>query len=785
MLRLWVAAKYKHVSGKRFCMDTGQNLSAARRHYRQNLLNDRITFKVQKTVFEKLVVETGSVNQLELSLHVKEPLYAQRGAVGVVLRKIAVESSAQQRRLSHAFGSQQQNALVLDFRARQRVSSFGIGVQIGVQICLGHRANAARGSPSAADILIFDDGFGFVAPLRDRRGCRAGSTRRRCTMSDQKKKTASSSSGDSDARIEPSDAKCSEKETTAARADDDRVMQDVVAPPRSRLTRGQLLPGGASVPDLAVLRAHLIREGRIEEKLFLEIIEQATRIFRAEPNVLELKAPITVCGDIHGQFFDLDRLFGDEYGGKPREASYLFLGDYVDRGCFSTEVVAFLFCHKIVYKNRFHMLRGNHECRQLTAHFNFKDECLYKYSETVYNAVMNSFDCLPLAAVIHSGQNETAQSFFCVHGGLSPDITTIEDIDSISRYKETPRDGPMCDLLWSDPFDEEKGGPTDDSDEEADSDEALETEWFSHNETRQCSYKYGHEAVKQFLEENNVTSVIRAHEAQHEGFKIHMQKGGAAPKVITIFSAPNYCDVFHNKGAILRLSEGALGIKQFREVPHPYYLPNFMDVFEWSLPFVAEKVTDMLQSVLEPDDDDVDHVSSEAERRIRARGGMLRKKVRAVGRVLRLLKLLRRHKKLLSALKRLTPNHELPIGVLHSGFDGIKRALIGFDTANKRQTPNEPTPSPKLIPKKERRRSRRFSRTSRTSVGSHASHSRRRSSVIKIDFVGLREESKNPIQPAAPVPEGVDVDSMSDGVTRAQDSVASITAVADMSLSEE
>ena len=208
----------------------------------------------------------------------------------------------------------------------------------------------------------------------------------------------------------------------------------------------------------------------------------------------------------------------------------------------------------------------------------------------------------------------------------------------------------MCDLLWSDPCDEDKKPAVDDSDSE----EALETDWFSYNQTRQCSYLYGVEAVKQFLEENNITSIIRAHEAQGEGFKIHMREGGAAPKVITIFSAPNYCDIYGNKGAILRLSDGALGIKQFREVPHPYYLPNFMDVFEWSLPFVAEKgkknifivrlkckicnikkmyyvlVTDMLASIIEIPSDEEEEDVSEAKKNIIKRSGLLKKKVMAV-----------------------------------------------------------------------------------------------------------------------------------------------------------
>jgi len=498
-------------------------------------------------------------------------------------------------------------------------------------------------------------------------------------------------------------------EGKASTGDDDRVMKDVIAPPRHRLTAEQLFPKKAEKPDLKVLRDHLLKEGRIEEKVFMEVVRRAKEQFKKEPNVLTLRVPITVCGDVHGQFFDLDRLFGGEYGGDPASSTYLFLGDYVDRGCFSTEVVMYLFCMKITYGDNFCMLRGNHECRQLTAHFNFKDECKYKYSEELYDQIMDTFDCLPLAAVVYSGSGENEQAFFCVHGGLSPDITTIEEIDDIHRFKETPRDGPMCDLLWSDPCDDDKKPAADDSDSE----EALETDWFSYNQTRQCSYLYGVEAVKQFLEENNVTSIIRAHEAQTEGFKIHMREGGAAPKVITIFSAPNYCDIFGNKGAILRLSDGALGIKQFREVPHPYYLPNFMDVFEWSLPFVAEKVTDMLSAILEcPSDESEDDETSPARSRLIARSGILKKKARAVSKYLRMMAILRKMAGPIQHLKTLTPNKKLPLGLLQQGPSAIHRAVLGFQAAKKLDAPiNDALPGASPVSKTDRRRrSRRFSK---------------------------------------------------------------------------
>lgn len=500
--------------------------------------------------------------------------------------------------------------------------------------------------------------------------------------------------------------------------DSDRIVKDVVPPPRHPLAHDKLFTSKGKV-NLKNLTEHLLKEGRLAKADALIIISECAKRWKREPNILELKDPITVCGDVHGQYFDLLRLI--EAGGRPEETTYLFLGDYVDRGCFSTEVIFYMMSHKIVYENSWYMLRGNHECRHLTSFFNFKEECLYKYDEEIYDEIMNAFDNLPIAATIN-------KKFLCVHGGLSPDISSLKDIMDVDRFREVPREGAFCDLLWADPVDTDKD--KDDGDSDGDDEP---TTWFAYNDTRQCSYLFGIDAVKTFLTKNKLTAIIRAHEAQLEGYKMHMvNETSGIPRVITIFSAPNYCDVYKNKGAVLKFDNELLNIRQFVCSPHPYYLPNFMDVFTWSLPFVAEKVTDMLTNVLavEPDDDaqgapsatsgaetvavpatDVNKAKGGKATMLQRRGGILREKVLAATRLMRMFKTMREERENLLKLKQLTPSGTVPFGLIRQGPDAIAKALSSFSGAQNADKVNERMPGSVASPRSSRERNRAFSAT--------------------------------------------------------------------------
>ncbi|KAI8836062.1 Metallo-dependent phosphatase-like protein [Chytriomyces cf. hyalinus JEL632] len=452
----------------------------------------------------------------------------------------------------------------------------------------------------------------------------------------------------------------------------ERYCKDVEAPATFIPTNEQFFSKkDPTKPDLEFLKNHFAREGRISQEQALLILRKTTEILSNEPTLLDIAAPITVCGDVHGQFFDLMKLF--EVGGDPATTRYLFLGDYVDRGYFSIECVLYLWALKWWYPETLFLLRGNHECGHLTEYFTFKLECTHKYSEDVYDNCIESFCALPLAAVMN-------KQFLCIHGGLSPEMNTLDDIRNIDRFMEPATHGLMCDILWSDPVE--------------DFGQERTSEFFMHNSVRGCSYFFTYNAACAFLERNNLLSIIRAHEAQDIGYKMYRKtRTTGFPSVITIFSAPNYLDVYNNKAAVLKYENNVMNIRQFNCSPHPYWLPNFMDVFTWSLPFVGEKITDMLLGILDScSKEELDNGEKIELSESDARKQVVKNKIKAIGRMAVVFKVLREEKEKISELKGLMGTGQLPAGTLAAGAEGIKNAISSFEQAKRADRDNEKLP---------------------------------------------------------------------------------------------
>lgn len=250
-------------------------------------------------------------------------------------------------------------------------------------------------------------------------------------------------------------------------------------------------------------------------------------IFLNQPTLLRLEAPIKVLGDIHGQFKDL-MTFLDQ--GLPVHLSqYLFLGDYVDRGEQSLETILYLFCLKIKFPNQVFILRGNHESNEINKFYGFHAECRKRVSGKVIKGFSRCFSVLPLAAVI-------SDKIFCVHGGISPKLKLVEEIERIKRpiLESELFSGLACDLLWSDPNPDIAG--------------------FIFNEERKLSHMFGSDVLDEFLEINGFDLLCRAHQVMEDGYLFMW-----GWKLITIFSAPNYCNLSNNSGAMITFDEHLTG----------------------------------------------------------------------------------------------------------------------------------------------------------------------------------------------------------------------------------
>lgn len=228
-------------------------------------------------------------------------------------------------------------------------------------------------------------------------------------------------------------------------------------------------------------------------------------VFLSQPCLLELEAPLKICGDVHGQYSDLLRLF--EYGGFPPDANYLFLGDYVDRGKQGLEVICLLLAYKVKYPENFFMLRGNHECSSISRIYGFYDECKRRYNIKVWRVFCDVFNCLPFAAIVD-------EKVFCIHGGPSPELKDMQQIMAIKRPTDIPDVGMLCDFLWSDPDAEVAG-------------------WGEND--RGVSYTYGTDVVAAFLEKFDFDLIVRAHQVVENGYEFFGKR-----QLVTVFSAPNY-----------------------------------------------------------------------------------------------------------------------------------------------------------------------------------------------------------------------------------------------------
>lgn len=465
----------------------------------------------------------------------------------------------------------------------------------------------------------------------------------------------------------------------------DRVAADVPRPPHRPLSEDLLFPKGEahieSRPDWRALKAHLAAGGVVSKEHFLKLTNLAAALMRRdyigkEPNLLNVQDPAALIGDIHGQFYDFLKVL--ELAGHPTKNKLIFMGDYVDRGMYSCEVLLLLYSLKVCYPERVILLRGNHECRQLTLYFNFRQECLSKYDDQVYEAIMDSFDCMPLACILNG-------RYFIVHGGLSPELKTIDDINRIQRFAEPPRSGSMCDILWADPVEQEDGNSATD---------------YETNSNRGCSFIYNSSACKRFLTRNSLLTVIRAHEAQLNGYRFYnWVMCGSFPAVITLFSAPNYCNVYKNLGAIAKIRKGQLEIKQFSFSEQPYSLPDYLDAFSWSLPFVIEKVLAIFLQIASPVIEEEasptqlprqKSLSSSSPERQRAYS--LRKKVQSMSKMIIMFRHLCDNREAIIELKGLCPDNRLPRGLLSNGREAIQSALEAFQAAKSWDQVNERMP---------------------------------------------------------------------------------------------
>ncbi|XP_037946088.1 serine/threonine-protein phosphatase 5 [Teleopsis dalmanni] len=293
------------------------------------------------------------------------------------------------------------------------------------------------------------------------------------------------------------------------------------------------------------LMEHYKNQKKLHRKYAYKILCDIDIYMRAQPSMVDITVPdeskFTICGDIHGQFYDLMNIF--KINGLPSDTNpYLFNGDFVDRGSFSVECIFTLFGFKLLYPNHFYMSRGNHESINMNQMYGFTGEVTAKYTSTMADMFTRVFNWLPLCHCINN-------KILIMHGGLfSTDNVTLEDIRKIERNCQPPEEGLMCELLWSDPQTWEGRGPS----------------------KRGVGIQFGPNVTKEFCQRNKLEYVVRSHEVKDQGYEV-THNG----QCITVFSAPNYCDTMGNMGAFITIKGNDLkpNFTSFEAVPHPDIKP--------------------------------------------------------------------------------------------------------------------------------------------------------------------------------------------------------------------
>mmetsp|Transcript_79248 Transcript_79248/g.155006 ORF Transcript_79248/g.155006 Transcript_79248/m.155006 type:complete len:657 (+) Transcript_79248:101-2071(+) len=302
-------------------------------------------------------------------------------------------------------------------------------------------------------------------------------------------------------------------------------------------------PSKEFVEDLV---EHLREERRLHKKYVLGILLGVRDLMAKDASLVDINVSdgpgghFTVCGDTHGQFYDLLNIF-DINGNPSDENPYLFNGDFVDRGSFSVEIALTLFAYKLLYPKGLFLTRGNHESRTCNAMYGFEGEVLAKYDRSVMTLFTEVFNQLPLAACID-------KTVLVVHGGLfDRDGVTLDDLRNINRHCEPPVEGLMCDLLWADPKILPGRAPS----------------------KRGVSCMFGPDVTKRFLDENGLQLLVRSHEVKPTGYEIAHDG-----RCITVFSAPNYCDQMGNQGAFITFEKDMVPkFTSFDCVAHPPIRP--------------------------------------------------------------------------------------------------------------------------------------------------------------------------------------------------------------------